>query len=254
MEDTLIAELIDLDSTISNFTQITNFGGYEDNPAYSHVTSLLYSAFSEQHVEFDDGRPKYFVVYQLIISVGSAKDPEIDRGFAVCQNGKISIGDCNFHCDYFHCHPSDIKVVECLDKNCGLHNKGIWCLNCNGEFKYASQLGKFMHESIKLSSVPRHSVVYVEKIKEAIDESNFESMANVKKFLDSDKKKISILQSSIRGTEDKIRKITDKLLGEKSYKQSVLDKMLAYRGGNLDAYIKMIMDFDVKLESLKEDG
>lgn len=246
-------ELIGLDSTFGDFTQLIDFVGC---PQYNEMTSLMYSAISEQHVEFCDGRPSYFVIYQLFVSIGSAKDPTLDRGIASLSNGKIDFSECNIHSDYFFQHPLNVKIVECCDKQCNQNkefiNKGIWCLSCNGEFKHASQLKLFMRDTIKFTSIPRHSITHIEKISTKIDENDLECIKNVKNFLEQDKKKITILQSSIRGTEEKIKQIVEKLQTEKLYKQDILDKMLQLRGGSLDNYIHMLMDFDLKLITLSK--
>lgn len=255
--DIYMDELAAFDSMIGDFVQVDNFGDkLFDNDAYSHMTSLIYSSMSGQHVEFLNGRPKYFVKYHLIISVGSSKDPQMDRGIARLTNGKIDLIDCNIYSDYFFSHPLSISVVECHDKSCNSNffNKGIWCLSCNGQFKYASQLKLFMHDKIKFTNIPRYSIIHIEKIIAEIDENDLDCVRNVKSFLELDKKKIATLQSGILNIEDRIEKIITKINAEKTYKQLMLDKMLSSRGGSIDGYINMIMDFDTKLAELNKQA
>lgn len=256
-------ELIALDSTFGDFTQLCDFIPAPDHTdpnnnidCYNHMTSLLYSAISEQHVEFHDGRPTTFVIYQLIASIGSSKDPEICSGMAKLINNKINFSECNFHSDYFYHHPLYIKVIDCYDNKCNIDkdflHKGIWCLSCNGEFKYASQLQMFMHDKIKFTSMPRDSVIHIEKICTAIDENDLECIRNVKNFLETDKSKITILQNSILGTERKIKKIINNLKSEKERKQQILDKILSRRGGSLEHYNQMLLDFETKFINLSK--
>lgn len=252
--DKFASEIIAFDATFGKFTQLCYFGENNIFSEYGQAISLLYSAVSEQYVEFNDGKPSFFVSYHLIVSIGSSKDPEYCRGIAKLMNDKIDISDCNFYSDFFFQHPLTIKVMDCYDKNCDKNNdlmkKGVWCIVCNGEFKHASQLQSFMHDTIKFTNIPRYSVIAIEKNTIKIDETDLECLKTIQQFLKSDKQKIAILQSSILNTEEKINKYIAKLDGEKAYKQRNLDKMLSIRGGSLENYINMLMEFDTKLTNL----
>ena len=261
--DDLLSELITLDVKFYNFKQLYKHNDKSrknDNiklDRYCQTNSFLYSATSNENIEFRDGKPVYFIVYQMIVAIGSSKNPNDYCGLANCMDDDtINFIDYNFNIDFLIHHPSKIETFQCQNKKCTTEeNKnniknGFWCTNCNNEFRYAYNLKHFIKNTVRFVAIPAHSIIYIDKIRVDIDENDLESIKKVKKILDEDKKKIEILQFSISEIEQKVKKTIEKLQIEQDYNQKILDKMLSIRGGSIENYCNMLSDYDNKIISM----
>lgn len=255
-----IIELTNLDAEFKNFTQLHKLcDGIiltkypvdlilgADWTNYSKDNSLLFGASTNKYVEFKNGRPYYFVTYRIIVKVGSPKY----TGASLDLFDKIEFTQCNFYSDYFIHHPSKISGCNICDGvlNCEklLITKGIWCCNCFGDMNSAEKIKLIMHDTMQFSNIPNHSILYIAKDTEIINENNPESLSDIQIFLNRDKKKVDILRSNIQYLENKIKQVTEKLSVIKNYNQNTLDKMLDVRGGSIETYLAMLKEYDDKL-------
>lgn len=274
-----IEEMIMLNCKFDICRQLTHDKYNTISQSYTCDTSLLYELISEKHIEFENGRPSHFIVYSLIVAIGSSKNPIDIPSYVPIQeqeqeqttnlsnssnssnmfsNSSNMFSNCNFYSDYFFKHPSIIKTINCNknkcsdDENIDFLRNGIWCTKCNGQFINAYNLRKIMHQAINFMNIPRNSIVHMDKHCTKIDENNLECIKDVKKFLDNDFKKMKIIISSICNIDEKIKRTVNKLNIEKDYNQNILDIMLSIRGGTRENYCKMIIDFDTKLLTLSK--
>lgn len=266
--DVYITELTNLDAEFKNFIQLNNscdiatmqkfpFDSVLNvNPnIYDRASSLLFGTSTDKYVEFRNGRPYYFVTYHMIVNIGSSKDMNINIGLIdTSESDKILTDQINFYSDYFIHHPSKIskKSDECLGIRTACYkslfiDQGIWCTNCFSDFYSAHKLKLIIHNEMKFTNIPTHSILYIGKDIERIDENKPGSIPDINKFLDKDKQRVGILQSSINHTENKIKTITERLSAIRDYNQNTLDKMLSIRGGTLEKYLDMIKEYDDKI-------
>ncbi len=217
---------------------------------YLKTNSLIYGASSIKHVECLDGKPSYFITYNIIFNVGSSRNPDDPVGIAHTNNEQCDYTQCNFFSDFFICHPSSVTINQCdgSENVCGK----IWCEYCLGNFYDASNLVKIMHRTIKFSNIPKYSVIYLEKQVIPINHNNIDDLFYVKKFLENDRKKLSILQHRINNTEEKIKLMIQRMNDEKECNIKILNKMLSTRGGSIDKYDLMINGYNQLIKQLND--
>lgn len=258
MDDNLIEELIARDAILNHNDQVRYdnkiFKECDIDEKYTSITSLLHVYTSEKYVEFDNNEPSNFITYKILVTIGSSNNINEHTGIASIENNKIKLTECNFYPNYFLIHPSEIDMdVKCDDHNCNINEKMTedkWCKECFGELQNASQLIKIMNKHLKIISIPLQSILYIEKSIEKIDFDNYQSMHDLMHFLNNDKKKISILESNISETKNKIRQITERLITYINFNENMMNIMLLSRGGTLEAYNNTIQRYSDKFNSL----
>lgn len=246
--DSYIDELIEYNAIVKDFNQITyqnhdvrNVIGITD--VYDNSSSLICSAQTEDYVEFNHGKPYNLVKYHIIVIVGSSKSAKVPRG--------LKMNDCNYYDSYFKYHPDSIDILPECDQTstCNMTvnlANGKWCTKCHDNFT-ADKIIHLMHPSLKISSLPRSSVIYIDKIITNIDYNDMNLLIKTRDFLISDKAKIALVQKMITDIEDDMARMINKYMTIKQINQIKLTKMLSTRGGSIDQYYDMINEIDAKL-------
>ena len=216
---------------------------------YNSQQSLLYCVETDEFIEFVEGKPGLFVKYYAIVVLGSSKSVN-DPLAIVPINQSVQFSDCNFYIDYFKTHPLNITIINCNDGKCSiktnvLNNK--WCEKCHEKF-IADKLHYFLHPQINISEVPRNSIIYIDKSINMINYDDLESLVKIKKFLNSDKRKIDLIQSNINNADVRMRKIMEVIQTEKKFNQEKITKLLSIRGGSMDEYCKVISAVNYKIK------
>lgn len=234
MSDQYNEELLALSAVFGNFKQLTGeqnillynkiLGSDVDNLIKSQ--SLLYSAETEEFVEFQNGKPFVFVKYNAIIVIGISK--HINDIIGICseeKNNSINLSDYYFYDDYFTIHP--LKSCSILDN--------------------IQNLRLIMHENINFCKMPMNSIINIEKIMTIIDQNDLNSLLKVQQFLKNDKKRIDLIQSMINSVDEKIRRFIESMqIGKKSNEQKI-KTLLEIRGGSIGEYMKTIKEIDEKI-------
>lgn len=253
--DSYYDEMISWNATISNFQQLTH-NNLEEllSSEYNNLTSFLYSAESNEFVDFINGKPTLFVKYKLIVTIGSSNNINDPIGFVpTIKSGndiETDFTKCNFYSDYFRIHPLEIKYLACSDHQCQLKNIKKWCHNCFGKFNMTYNLKYVMQNNMKISEIPKNSLLIVEKISKEIDQNDLESLTKLKFFLDHDKKKIDLIQSRIDDADERMNRIIEAIKIETSYNQKKIDTLLQKRGGSMEEYLNTINEVSTKLNKI----
>jgi hypothetical protein len=254
--DLYFDELIALNAVLGNFQQITNNDPIikmvlpdPNNNLYNSKQSLLYGAETEEFVEFVDGKPGLFVKYYTLIVIGSSKIATDCMAMApVLEN--VEFHNCNFYLDYFKIHPLDISMTNCSDGICNIEtnipNKN-WCQKCYGNFT-ADKLLYLLHPQIRISEMPRDSIIFIHKNIGEINHHDLKSLVKVKNFLINDKKKIDLIQTRINNADERMKKFIDIIQIENKFNHEKLTKLLADRGGSIYEYHKTIDEINDKIK------
>lgn len=228
-------ELLALCASLTNFQQISQESKFNikidlDNiikcDIYSKENSLLYACETEEFVDFIEGKPALFFKYNFIILLGSSKSESDPFGIlpqTTDIDKKYDLNSCNLYLDYFSKMPNNMQLTD------------------------ANELSHFIHKQINFCRVPRGSVLYIEKKINYINFDNVESLIKVQKFLENDKKKLDSLQARIDDADLRMRIIFETIQTEKKFNIEKIKKILSFRGGSIDEYLKTIDDINNKI-------
>ena len=258
--DLYFEELITLGAVLGKFNQMTNTEPIIDSVMsdsvkniYNSQQSLLYCTETDEFVEFVGGKPGLFVKYFAIIVLGSSKSVN-DPLAIVPINQNVQFSECNFYIDYFKTHPSNITIINCNDGKCSIKTNVInnkWCEKCHEKFT-ADKLYYFLHPQIKISETPRNSIICIEKSISMINYDDLESLVKIKKFLNSDRRKIDLILANINNADERMKKIVETIQTEKKFNQEKITKLLSIRGGSMDEYCKTISAVNYKIKSFSD--
>lgn len=212
---------------------------------YTKSSSLLFGASTDKHVEFKNGTPHLFISYTIILNVGSSKNFESPTGLIMDEFEKHNY---NFYPEFFLNHPFSLLESDVCDSNyeCNklLIDRGIWCNRCFGQFDSPEKFHYIMRNELDIINIPLYSILHIDKNIEPIDMSNPDAIQCIKTFLDTDRKKIELVQSNILQLETELQKFNDMMNRNIENHRNILIGILSLKGCDLDSYCQLIEHID----------
>lgn len=216
---------------------------------YTQNNSMIMGYTSEPFVEFKDGKPYKYTIYRMTIAVATSKIFNKYSGLIeIDETGTVIYDKCIFHVNFFKVHPCFVKSYKCEDPDkCDPEinlSKERWCSRCHGEFMKISNLVKLVIPKIGFTSMPQASIVYIDKTVKFVDLDDVECLRNLDYFFRKDARIIVDLRNKIFAADQRLKWITDQILGGKELDQKILDNILSTRGGSFDAYKDLVKEFE----------
>lgn len=235
-------ELTDFDAIFTLQMNLTISSHQSDE---MNIQTFTLDCDSGEYVEFVDGVPANFVKYTTTLIIGSNRTTDHTN-----QVDLIDPFKCYFYSDFFRLHPSTLKMVtspqpEPYDTKIALE-KGIWNIDQLGTFQLA-HIGDLLHPTVKFSHIPSDTILQIKKSSQPIDISDPESLLNLRDFLVQDRKKLEILENTIRYYNEKMRCYLERMTFERDQRQIALDKMYKVRGGTPEIYHSIMEDCETKI-------